>query len=282
MLDARQLAPTPKSGPAPPYYLVATQTCSLYNGSFERVPLVELIEAWPISGGDLKPKCRKGYDPREHHLEISNGEEAAIPLRLRIHQRRWIDRTTLAGFAPANHQIIDPQVVDSTGKELFAKWLGSSYTRVELPDKFNDALAQSRIGEFLEQRISKQGDKIFGVYFRIQPLEDEEDNDLTADQIAQLQAPYKVILTLVVYLDDDVEEIEEEAKKLFAPVIPDPAKKDQKPQPKISKAELAVRYGLTLTDVDVVTTKQWKVDDLMHNIRYTMFDTLSSSETHDE
>ena len=282
MLDGRQLVPISKGVPAPPYYLVATQTCSLYNESLERVPLVELIEAWPIPAGELKPKCRKGYDPREHHLEISNGEEDPIRLRLHVHQRRWIDRARLAAFPPMHHRILDPEVVDSTGKELFAKWLGSSYTRVELPDQFNDALAQSKIAEFLEQRIAKQGDKIFGIYFRIQALEDEEDNDLTADQIAQLMAPYKVILTLVVYLDDDVEDIQEEAKKLFAPVIPDPGKKDQKPQPKISQAELAVRFGLTLTDVDVVTTREWKVDDLIHNIRYTLFDTLSSSETHDE
>lgn len=265
-----------------PYWVVASQTCNLYNPSLEAVPMVELIGASPISDAEFSAVLSNGSRPRLLHSRAYDDRDDRINLELRIQDRVWLPREALAECSPSGYRVRDLDD-DPAGrwKETFTAWMARSYTRAELPDEFNDALSQSKLGDFLSKRIAKLPEKVQGIYFGIRSAASDDDVELTPDQVARLRPPYELELTIVIFDEVDRRVIEAELEKLKAKVIPAATIASALPscpnENKVSRLDVAKVYGIEV-NTDVVTTRGWTVHDLMRTIRYTEFDYLSSPD----
>jgi len=203
-----------------------------------------------------------------------DGEELA--LELRIEERVWVPRARLAETHPSGYRIVDAKNDPSLrNKEVFSAWLGRSYTRVELPDAFNDLLKQTKIGISLYKWVvDKFSDKIQGVYFQIaESSEDDSGEEVyhSPSEIACLNPPYDLAVTVVLYREDDVAEVEGALGNFTKKTVPNPIPDGEK----ITRIAYARSLGVNLI-TDVVSVQSWTVDDLIHSVKYTEWDFMST------
>lgn len=272
------------------HWIVASQTCNIQHGSLDLVPSVELIAATLLKGTEFSSDLAKGERPRILHT-CASGDDGQLFLALQVHDRHWIPRVALASCAPSSFAIEDLQ--DDAGgryKEIFASWLGRSYTRLELPNDFNEALAQSGIKDKVFSRLRRHDSVIQGIYLSIATgagsVADEEDAEdippLTPSAISKATGPYLVDITVVVQQGSTNEQIKE-VRALLAgitdrriPIEKLPEHMRQPGETKCTMADVAASKGLTVGTFDVVTVKAWTVHDLMRTVRFTDYDYLSN------
>lgn len=151
----------------PELWVIASQTCNIYNSCFEKVPTVELVGAKRID------KCEKGYvrgdQPRTIHV-MAMGEGENVSLEIDIQTRLWLPRELLADLS-FDYEITDlhredPAWIKNQWLDNFSGWIARSYTRITLPDDFNIGLTSCRIKELLEKKLSEH-ETIYGIYFQI-------------------------------------------------------------------------------------------------------------------
>lgn len=263
------------------YWVVISQTCNLYNGSFEKVPKVELVGA--ELAARLDPKIAKGFMPRVIHTKAYSDDSSEYLFEVNIGQRMWISRDWLAKLRRPHSAIRDlPGDPDGRYKEVLVGWLARSYTRIELPDAFNNAIASSRLGRIFDS-IAKLDSGVHGIFFEVTDSAPDEDEDgeepapMSAGELAVSTPPWYLEITVVCH-DHDV-------KNKVAGILlkVDEKRYDVPPQGdeisrKLSCRELAAECGLHLIGAQAVMTAAWGLDDLIKAQRFTNHDYLSGVE----
>lgn len=254
--------------------MLASQTCNVQNPDLDRVPSVEFIGARVIASEDFKDAFQGGANPRLLHTRALNADNNPIFLELKIENRVWVPRCYLSNMSPSGFRLID--AVDDFNdrrKEIFAAWLGRSYTRVELSDAFNKKFDDTKLKKFFSDIAKRHAGALQGVYFEIRPANADSTETFSPTEIAKMEPPYALHVTFVSHDRDQLALIEEEVEKIDERRIPQPGGK-------ISRREDAAMGGISVT-CDAVSIDGWTVRDLMSSIRFTDWDYLSSIDESD-
>lgn len=259
------------------FWVIASQTCNLYNPSFEKVTTIELIAGNQID--HCLSAYSKGDHPRTLHVEALSENNEKLILELDIQKRIWISRQLLAEIQNSKFNIKDAnRAVDPEGKnqwlDNFIGWLARSYTRITLPNDFNKGMKSSKIEDVLQNKITKHHNKLYGIYLSISRDSEEDWSGLIGD----MPSPYLLEITLISYMDTNSDDLKAELiKKLFEDQILDPEKNDRKAS--ISRVELAQRYGIRIikAGIDAKTIAEISLLDAQNMIRYSFVDHLSDS-----
>lgn len=260
--------------PSETWWVIASQTCNLYNPSFDNVPVFELVAAKEVDS--LKAKESRGDHPRIFHATAIS-KDKNIFLEIDIQKRIWCKRCILAELEAPEYKIVDIGNVETDGYksqwlDKFSGWLARSYTRTTLPDEFNEAIKKSKLADVFDNKIPKFKEHLYGIYFSIRPDSDEE----FFCAVGELNPPYQLELCLVVNEDIDPDEVKDSViKQIFTDKVQDPADKDKT----VTRAELAGRFGVHIIPlgVDVKSVTEVTLSDIHTLIRYSNVDYLSDS-----
>lgn len=257
------------------HWIVASQTCNLYNENFDLVPRFEVVAANKID--ECKPEKVKGDNPRQLHV-VATAQDGCICLDVDIQNRKWLPRSLLAELpAPAFH-IVDgsqdqqPAWLDKQWLDLFSGWLGRSYTRVALPDEFNEALAKSKIEDVLKKKLIKFKDELYGVYLKL----DHDTEEPWAGVLGQMPPPYNLGIVLVTHEHADPEELKKIlVRQIHEDKVNDPADLTKK----TTRADLANRYQVRTIkqDIEAQSVAEIRLLDLKKLVRFSLIDHLSNS-----
>lgn len=268
------------------HWIVISQTCNLRNSSLVKVPSVELVAARPIDAMDRK--FAGGSNPRILHTKAYYGESQEQCYELDIQQRCWIPRESLSANAPSGGALKDLDGdLEGRFKEELANWIARSYTRIELPDQFNEAIRKSKMYKLLE-KIVRLDQGVHGIFFEVSSYSEHESDEedaaeaepMSPSEVAESSPPWAVELTVVCYDTATRDAIEKHLAKLNdetqdASSLPEGV---ALPGAKCSVRQVASFYGLHLLGMQAVLDSAWRVPDLMRTHRFTNFDHLSGSD----
>ncbi|MDD0969343.1 MULTISPECIES: hypothetical protein [Pseudomonas] len=255
------------------WWIVASQTCNLYNPDFCKIPVVELISAQLIQ--KLEKSYSRGSNPRTLHVEaIGNG--STVYFEVDIQKRIWLNRAELASIGSPDYEVVDssrdsPDWANTQWLDNFAGWIARSYTRVTLPDEFNSILKDSKIQDVLDGKLMRTN-KLYGIYLNISSASEEE----WTGNLGLMPPPYFLEISLVTDEDEDPEPIVAALKKsLFEDKISTKVSGDEK----LSRADVAGRCGLTIRPAGVTgrNIADTSLLEIKTSIRYTLNDFLSLS-----
>lgn len=275
LISGDDLLPYDDCGSCSEWWVIASQTCNLYNPNFSNIPYFEVVPAKEIEAceGD---KIR-GNNPRTLHVEAKSPDKT-IFLELNIQDRKWFKREILADLSAPAFNIVDAK--RDSDSDWFKKqwlddfvcWLMRSYNRVTLPDQFNDALRTSKIDQAFKKLSKSNSDRLYGVYLS---LSSGDDIDFDGP-VGMMPPPYILSINLIVYQDVDPDELRAKLlEQLFESEINDPENKGKK----VTRAELAKRNNVRIVEVGVEAKSVAEFTLLEHkeHVRYTVFDYLSDS-----
>lgn len=257
------------------WWVIASQTCNLYNPDFEKVPVFEIIAASQIE--QCAKNMVKGDNPRTLHVS-AQAETEIIALELNIQKRVWLSRDLLSRLPAPNYHVFDTkkeydnQWMKKQWLDNFIGWLARSYNRVALPDSFNDAVSNSRLKEILEKKLIKHAESLQGIYLSI-----DSDSDIPWDGVlGQMPPPYILNIVLIVFEDIDPEPIK---NQFLTQVFDDKIKDPNCSSNKITRSELARRNGIRLIqeDIEARSVSDITLLELKNLIRYSLVDHLSDS-----
>lgn len=257
-------------------WVITSQACNIYNPCFEKVPVFELVAA--VKVGKCDPKNAKGDNPRLLHLEARSISNEIICLELNIQKRRWLKRSLLAEFPASTFHVQDvrqsggPDLLNNRWLDNLTGWLGRSYTRVALPDQFNNSLKNSKIGECLEEKLTKHKKDLYGIYISL-----EADSETSWDGVlGEMPPPYLLNVVLVTEETGDPIVIKDQLlKQLFIDKIQDP----DDISIKITRVELARRLNMRLIKeaIEAKSVAEFTLLEIKSLIRYSLVDHLSDS-----
>jgi hypothetical protein len=258
------------------YWIIASQACNIYNPCFIKVPVFELMAARLIQ--QCNPQMSKGDNPRILHVEAcSESENTIMAFEIDIQKRKWLPRKLLAELQTPIFHVRDAKcgIARDWSKNLwldnFSGWLSRSYTRIALPDAFNNAMVRSRIEEILKEKFIKHKEALYGIYLEIGSNTDEGWNGI----LGEMPPPYLLEIILVTHENFDPELLKVELiDHLFKNKIKDPANKED-----ITRADLAQKYGIRIVDsaIEARTIAEITLLELKSLVRYTFVDHLSNS-----
>ncbi|MDU8630761.1 hypothetical protein [Pseudomonas syringae group sp. 243L2] len=259
------------------WWIVASQTCNIYNSDFEKIPVVEVVAATRVA--KIDNALSKGNNPRLLHLEaIGKGE--TVFFEVNIQRRIWISRDALAGIGDPDYDIVDSDResagwMKSQWLDTFSGWLARSYTRITLPDEFNVILKESRIQEVLDGKILRT-DKLYGIYLNI----GSASNDRWTGALGLMPAPY--FLEILLVTDEDENPIplvdtlkkslfEEKVKFKFHEEVYD------------FRSKIASDRGITIIPEGITGSNiaETSILSVKSSVRYTLNDFLSLSNESD-
>jgi hypothetical protein len=263
------------------HWVMASQTCNLYNTDFSHVRMVEWIGARKINA---LGRPRSGIDPRRLHCRATTGsggdQTAELLLELDIQTRAWMQRALLADLTPHETALRDGREPSQHAKDHFIGWMARSYTRLELSDALNDALKNSKITDIIDKVATKHGDLIWGIFLEIGDYE-EEDEETPRTATADIEPPCMVEVTFVVYRGKDEATVRESLNAVRSQEVPNPkyvpgpnVKRD------IARALVAEKFHIELT-CEVRPMAQWTAAQISQTVRYSLLDHLSGSDVAD-
>ena len=254
------------------HWVMASQTCNIYNPSFGVVRMVEWVGANALADDAYRPELANGSHPRSLHC-FAKTSDAGEQLRLNcdIQLRHWMDRKVLADLAPLKLMIRDDP--ESKQKDSLIGWLARSYTRLELSNELGDAIRESSLENYLASVIRNFEPLLLGIF-----LLAEDDND-TSPTLMKPSASNKCRLQITFVARD--REAQEKMNSFVADQLTakvgNPTFGRLPDQPKsISRKTKAALWGLQV-DAIAVEGDEWKITDINRTIRYTFSDHLSDS-----
>lgn len=206
-------------------FIVATHSCDITNGNLEAIPYVALL---PIHDAEQDNSVLFGKHSRKLQFESTPG------IMCQIEPFVYVPREIFALFKAKN-------LISSKDCDIFAKWLGNSYSRSAFPTEFNNRFSSSKIRavkrEFdkFVKFLTKNGAAILNVFIKL-----DNWSELEANQ------DYLVDIVLVISLDFE----------------------DQRGQLNDDFDELMLNVfshcdGIELDSASVLTTDQFTLQDLM-------------------
>lgn len=254
------------------WWIVASQTCNLYNPDFCKIPVVELISARLIHKAENS--FSRGNNPRILHLEAIADDET-VYFEVDIQKRVWINRSELATIGPPDYEVVDStrdvhDWINTQWLDNFAGWIARSYTRVTLPDDFNRILKESRIQDVFEGKLLRNS-KLYGIYLNINYASDE---DWTGN-FGLMPPPYFLEILLVSDEDEDPEQMVIDLKR----AIFDDKINIKSIGEKLTRAEAASKLGLTVKPAGITgqNIADTSILSIKSSVRYTLNDYLSLS-----
>lgn len=267
------------SGVSADWWVVVTQTCNLYSDSLHNVPLFELV------GAEQTEECErafaKGDHPRILSVEALGPDSENIFLKISIQKRVWLSREKLGVLPAPSYSIQDSQDEEKRriGKDQnldkFIGWVARSYTRITLPDEFNAAMRASKIAEVIERRLTKNAERLYGIYLSIGADSDEH----WGGAIGTMPPPYNLEIICVfhndVSLKDRKDIMDRFNKLLFDMEVTDPDNSDKK----LTRVDLARRNQVRIVPagIEEKLEGQLNLSDVRSMIRYSFVDHLSDS-----
>jgi hypothetical protein len=249
------------------YWIMASQTCNLFNTDFDKISKVEWIAARTINESERSALNRGGRNPRLLEAVATNDSES-LWLLCDSQERHWSPRTCLAKFSPCAALRDDPKNnPDERYKDIFARWLARGYTRLELSNELGDALRDGKFSQAIDNLVKSHEKDIFGIFIKLDPhVEDQEGQE-------NVKPPCGIDMAVVVRNEKDLPEVQKKLVDLFdQKTIPKPL------QEKISRVTaLKVDVQIHLTH-KVVPASRWTVNDIETAIRYNFNDYLSGSD----
>lgn len=278
VLQATRLSNVLQGSDDDDYWIIASQTCNLYNSNFEQIPVFEIVHAKKIE--QPNPAFSKGDNPRVLHAR-GRLDEDLVYFSIDIQRRAWIPREVLAKIGnPDFHLIDEPKEANTDWAknqwlEVFSGWIGRSYTRVALPDEFNEALSNSRIKEIIHSKLTKQSEKLYGIFISLTPDNDEPWTGV----LGLMPPPYLLSIKLVTYNNEDPTLLKNNLITQLFDASLENGHNAKGEKIYISRSDLARNHGIRIIKqgVDAVTTGQIYLDDLKEYIRYSLVDHLSNA-----
>lgn len=266
------------------FWVLASQTCNLFNEDFKKIPVVEWVGARNILDACCKnPKFENGQNPRILQCRPnSNGE--FLDIQCDINARVWTSRFLLQKILPFTFSLRDcGNLRKEKQKEIFIGWLARSYIRLELSDELAAAFKLAKITPVLNEKLTRNPDEIYGIFLIIAPDTDDPSEEKNAIQNPSLIfPPCNLEIVVVVYNSKIVDQELEKLKKIFSDLNFESNQKSHSLKggdTKINRFELAREAGITITEdgLRVVTIGQWTVEDMRGAIRYSFVDFLSDT-----
>jgi len=261
----KTVEPSLPDGPA--YWVIASQTCNLFNEDFRKISKVEWIAAHALEDAQRNANLRGGRNPRELET-MTQGELGDLWIRCESQERYWGSRARLAEIEP--HSALkddsgkDPE---KRYKDTFACWLGRGYTRLELSDELGLALSRGKFVQAIDNLVKAHEGSIFGIFINLNPR--EEGQELPE----HVKPPCEIDMKVVVRNEAALSAVKKKLKELFDdPIVPNVANVGKISRVEALKTEVAV-YLVH----DAVPASRWTVQDIESSIRYNFNDYLSAS-----
>lgn len=255
------------------WWIITSQTCNLYNPNFTRIPVFELVAAKKIE--KLDKSSSRGNNPRILHLEAMGDGETAF-FEVDIQNRIWVKRAMLPNLGSPAYEVHDAtretdNWVNNQWLDTFAAWLSRSYTRVTLPDDFNNILRTSKIQSVLDSKLRDEG--LYGIYFSISSASEDE----WTGNLGLMPAPY--FLEIMLVSDEEVDP-EPLVKNLQSQLFTNNTKSVvNEKEVMTSKAAVAKSLGLTIISAGATGKNIAEISmlEVKSHIRYTLNDYLSQA-----
>lgn len=261
--DAEALAKLDASlPPGFDYWVVATQTCNLYNKNLEKVAKVEWIGARDMRETD--PLLRGGRNPRTLEAKAT-GSRGELWIVCDSQERHWGPRACLAKLTPTM-ALVNAQGLSQSErhKDNFAAWLARGYTRLELSDELGKALNDGKFLEAMRKLAAAHEADIFGMFIHVS---DEQNNPPE-----KVLPPCDVELTIVVSRAVALNDVANKLTELFD------AKNLPGPKGKISRVS-ALRGAQNVRLVHAaVPSGLWTVDRIEQTLRLNFNDYYSGPQ----
>lgn len=149
-------------------------------------------------------------------------------------------------------------------------WMARSYTRVALPDAFNEALSNSKIDSVLRDKLAKQAEHLFGIYLAISHDGSEE----WSGPLGEMPPPYSLgILLVTTEVANHAQQETALRTLLFKTEITAPDGN------KTTRAKYAQSFGLRVIEQDVSARNKSAITLSVLNdyVRFSLVDYLSDS-----
>lgn len=146
-------------------YIVLSQDCDILNGSMEKEPVVELIEANLIPQSNAE--FMVGKNPRQLHVELT---EKNCCFELLPHKRFFIAHSYL--------EAIEADAINFTGQplKLLLNWIGKRYKRPGFPDEFNRRIDLKVIRK-IKATLGDKAKNSLGLFINLSPEKELAPND---------------------------------------------------------------------------------------------------------
>ena len=266
--DAELRSHCPELPPGATHWIVASQTCNLFNEDFEKIRLMEWVGATEISPDASRSKLRGGNNPRILHCK-ADAASNELHLSCDLQLRHWADRKTLASFAPTF------ALADYPGKErhnkqkdIFVGWIARSYTRIELSGELTAALKGAKFDVIIENILNDFSEEIYGIFLEISS---DDDDELPPVEVGP---PCSINISFVINDPTRQAAIAAKIKSEFEKSVADPAQTGVAGATKVPRSELAKRHKVRFLP-SVEPSRTWTVADLQKTVRYSIFDQLS-------
>lgn len=232
-----------------------------------------MVAAKKIDISDIDPAVSKGNNPRILHTKAEGAGET-VAFEIDIQKRTWISRRKLADLGQPAYEICDTNRetadwLNNQWLDNFAGWLSRSYTRVTLPDDFNDILKLSKIQSSLDSKLRSNG--LYGIYFSLSSAAEDEWTGV----LGLMPAPY--FLEVLLVSDETVDPapfVQKLKGQLFESKI---NVKIGEKEINGSRAEIAKSLGLTIVSAGITgkNVADTNLLEIKSMIRYTLNDYLS-------
>lgn len=266
-------------GPPPPngatHWILASQTCNLYNPDFTKIRVVEWVGATQINFDNTDPLKLSGRNPRMLHCKATGINHEDVWLECDLQLRHWIDRKLLAESRPEPFSFVDDPSSQSNlqCKDIFIRWIARSYTRLELSDELGKALRDSKIEEMIGKICKAHESEIYGIFLGI----DDEDEGATA--AVDVIPPCSVELFFIVNSNTQESAIRKKIDDFFGADVPNPESTAGSNSPKkIKKKDAIKRTNQLRVSYMVKDTTEWNIADLESTLRYSFVDHFSNSD----
>ncbi len=246
------------------YWVMATQTCNLYNKDLLRITKVEWVAAKTVAQSVTAQ--RGGRNPRLLEAKASDAMSEAW-LVCSSQERHWGLRANLARIAPsmALRNALGPGQSEKH-KDNFSAWLARGYTRLELSDELNQALADGKFMAAIDKLVAAHEADIFGIFIRV-----ADENGSPPEHV---KPPCDVDLRIVVSREDKLDAVNKKLADLFAK----PSVSPGAGKPLASRETmLANDHGIILDQVAIPAIR-WDATLIEKHMRFNFKDYLSGPD----
>lgn len=253
------------------HWILASQTCNLYNTDFEKIPKVEWIGATKLPSTTTKSpdsRMENGKNPRVLYCRTVSSPDDVAWYSCDIQVRHWGPRVALATKAPES-KLID----DASGhwpdqqKDIFIRWIARSYTRLELSDALGQAFKDSQVSKIIDKIVTAYKDDIFGIFLDLDP-----DGEASA---AEALPPEEVVPPCIIefffVVTQNQAAVQEAVTKALA------EKTNPKDATSPSFRDLMKACGMTVS-FSVRDSTTWTIQDVLGTVRYTFPDYFSGTD----
>lgn len=261
-------------------WVIASQTCNLYNPSFDKIPVFEVVGAGVVDS--CEGGISKGDNPRILRVK-AQGVHETVALEIDIQKRRWLPRTCLAEIGEPDFAVRDcPRTTEPDDHrnqwlDIFSGWIARSYTRVTLPDEFNRILKTSKIDEVFNRKLTAFSNQLYGIYILVSQRTDKP----WTLALGLMPPPYLLEILLVTHDDIDPTPIVEDlVKRLFDDEVKVRDRMDNAGNPiKLTRSAYANELGITVLGESITgkTMSEVTLSEIKTHIRYSNVDYLSDS-----